>query len=170
MTTPFWLWVSVGCAMCALFGFSVVRLGARRLGTETWYTEELAQRQLPSPRPVVLAVPVADLDVPTVPADVRPLPERAERTAKRPVRPAARRPAAAQTQAPAPEPAPTTARPDAHKLALWARQVKAGERKMSIATDGCRVTWNRTCKHGHPSWLVHLGYLKRHQLPRHNPR
>jgi hypothetical protein len=54
---------------------------------------------------------------------------------------------------------------------MWARQVEAGARKMSIATDGCRVTWNRTCKHGHPSWLVHLGYLKRHQPPqRHNPR
>ena len=60
MTTPFWLWVSVGCAICALFGFSVVRLGARRLGTATWYSEELTQRQLPSSPPVVLAVPVVD--------------------------------------------------------------------------------------------------------------
>jgi hypothetical protein len=57
-------------------------------------------------------------------------------------------------------------------LALWARQIKAGERKMTIATDGCRVTWSRTCKHGHPSWLVRLGYLKRPRPPvaRHTPR
>jgi hypothetical protein len=46
-------------------------------------------------------------------------------------------------------------------LALWASQVEAGTRKMSIATDGCRVTWNRVCKHGHPSWLIHLDYLSR---------
>ena len=79
------------------------------------------------------------------------------------------RKAAAAPQVPAP--APTTVRARTRRSSpLWARQIKAGERKMSIATDGCRVTWNRTCKHGHPSWLVHLGYLKRHQLPRHNPR
>jgi hypothetical protein len=56
-------------------------------------------------------------------------------------------------------PAPTAPQPQAEKLALWARQIEAGQRKMSIATDGCRVTWNRTCKHGHPTWLVHLGYV-----------
>ena len=72
---------------------------------------------------------------------------------------------------PEPAPAPTAPRPEAEKLALWARQVVAGERKMSVATDGCRVTWNRTCKHGHPTWLVYLGYLKRREPPkRHNPR
>jgi hypothetical protein len=167
MTTPFWLWVGVGCAMSALFGFSVVRLGARKLGTDAWYGgEDIAQRELPSPRPVVLAVPVFDLAAPAVTADVHPVHEHPQR-AEPPVRRASATKAAAVQ---APPPAPTTARPDARKLALWARQVKAGERKMSIATDGCRVTWNRTCKHGHPSWLVHLGYLKRHQLPRHNPR
>jgi hypothetical protein len=83
--------------------------------------------------------------------------------------PAARRRVAPAPVAPAPE--PTAERPAAEKLALWARQVKAGERKMSVATDGCRVTWNRICKHGHPSWLVYLGYLKRQPAPtRHNPR
>lgn len=64
--------------------------------------------------------------------------------------------APARTRTP---PAPTAPQPQAEKLALWARQIEAGQRKMSIATDGCRVTWNRTCKHGHPSWLVHLGYV-----------
>jgi hypothetical protein len=61
-------------------------------------------------------------------------------------------------EAPRP-PAPTAPEPEREKLELWARQIRAGERKMSVATDGCRVTWNRTCKHGHPTWLVHLGYL-----------
>jgi hypothetical protein len=61
-------------------------------------------------------------------------------------------------EAPRP-PAPTTLEPDHEKLELWAGQIRAGERKMSVATDGCRVTWNRTCKHGHPTWLVHLGYV-----------
>jgi hypothetical protein len=60
---------------------------------------------------------------------------------------------------PCPPPKPTVARPESEKLALWARQIQAGERTMSVATDGCRVTWNRTCKHGHPTWLVRLGYL-----------
>ena len=40
---------------------------------------------------------------------------------------------------------------------------------MSVATDGCRVTWNRTCKHGHLTWLVYLGYLEPQTPPeRHN--
>jgi hypothetical protein len=58
------------------------------------------------------------------------------------------------------------------QLILWSRQVTAGERKMSLATDGCRVTWDRTCRHGHPTWLVHLGYLEctRAPLERHTPR
>jgi hypothetical protein len=56
-------------------------------------------------------------------------------------------------------PQPTSARPDEQQLALWASQIEAGKRKMTVATDGCRVTWNRSCKHGHPSWLVYLDYL-----------
>jgi hypothetical protein len=56
-------------------------------------------------------------------------------------------------------PVPSGPQPESEKLELWARQIKAGERKMSVATDGCRVTWNRTCKHGHSTWLVYLGYL-----------
>jgi hypothetical protein len=161
--TSFWVWVSAGCALSALFGFSAVRLGARKLGGGPWLLEEPARTTPQLPRPAVFTLPAIDAGVPPAPVQVRPAPERLE---SRVESPAAK--AAEAVQAPAP--APTGDRPEAKKLALWARQVKAGERKMSLATDGCRVTWNRTCKHGHPSWLVHLGYLKRHQLPRHNPR
>jgi hypothetical protein len=50
--------------------------------------------------------------------------------------------------------------------------VKAGQRTFSVATDGCRVTWDRRCKHGHPTWLVHLGLLSQHRPAprRHRPR
>ena len=27
------------------------------------------------------------------------------------------------------------------------------------ATDGCRVEPDGTCQHGHPSWLIRLGYI-----------
>jgi hypothetical protein len=27
------------------------------------------------------------------------------------------------------------------------------------ATDGCSVEPDGTCPHGHPSWLIHLGYI-----------
>jgi hypothetical protein len=88
--------------------------------------------------------------------------------AARPAASRAKKIAAAETVA---APVPTATRPESAKLALWARQVKAGERTMTVATDGCRVTWNRTCRHGHPSWLVYLAYLKRRPAPkRHNPR
>ena len=37
---------------------------------------------------------------------------------------------------------------------------------------GVEVTWDRRCKHGHPSWLVHLGLLSPRRQPprRHRPR
>jgi hypothetical protein len=161
--TSFWVWVSAGCALSALFGFSAVRFGARKLGGGPWLLEEPARAAPQLPRPAVFTLPAVDLGVPPALVEVPPAPELTEPPAEPP-------PAKAAQAVHAPAPAPTSDRPDATKLALWARQIKAGERKMSIATDGCRVTWNRTCKHGHPSWLVHLGYLKRHQLPRHNPR
>jgi hypothetical protein len=72
--------------------------------------------------------------------------------------PAAREPLP-EPAAPVPGVVPTTPAPDADRLELWARQVRAGERRMSVATDGCRVTWHRVCKHGHPSWLAYLGYV-----------
>ena len=161
--TPFWLWVSAGCALSALFGFAAVRLGARKLGGGSWQVEEPVQTARRLPRPAVLTPPAIDVGVRPALVEVPPVREQPEPPVEHPARKAAAAP-----QVPAP--APTTSRPDAKKLAAWARQIKAGERKMSIATDGCRVTWNRTCKHGHPSGLVHLGYLKRHQLARHNPR
>ena len=147
--TLFWLWVSAGCAASGLAGFSAVRFAARGLGTDG---PELAMPTRPEPGRTAIAVTGVG-----------------ER--ERPARPAAPRARRVAPAASAPAPAPTAARPEAAKLALWARQVKAGERKMTVATDGCRVTWNRACKHGHPSWLVHLGYLKRQPSPkRHNPR
>jgi hypothetical protein len=161
--TSFWVWVSAGCALSALFGFAAVRLGARKLGGGSWLLEQPARTTPQLPRPAVITLPEAPVEVPAARVEAPRAPEPPEPPAERPL-------PAAPGARPAPAPAPTAARPDAKKLALWARQVKAGERKMSIATDGCRVTWNRTCKHGHPSWLVHLGYLKRNQVTRHNPR
>jgi hypothetical protein len=148
----FWFWVTAGCATCALLGFSAVRFGARRLERERMAVPPLA-RELPRPSEPPAPRRVARAAVPRERPATRAAPRRSRAVA---------RPEAA--------PAPTSPQPEAEKLALWARQVKAGERTMSIATDGCRVTWNRTCKHGHPSWLVHLGYLKLHHLQRHTPR
>jgi hypothetical protein len=90
-----------------------------------------------------------------------------ERTTRRPARrvpPQEPKPVPHQRAKPVPPqrpsaPKPTVAQPHERQLALWASQVAAGTRTMSLATDGCRVTWNRRCKHGHPSWLVHLEYL-----------
>jgi hypothetical protein len=128
--TSFWLWVAVGCAGAAVGGFAAMRLGSRALHHED----------------------AAD-------ASVAPEPDPAART------PAAGAPPARGTATTASPPAasavaPTAPEPPARQLRMWARQVESGERKMSIATDGCRVTWNRLCRHGHPSWLVHLGYLR----------
>jgi hypothetical protein len=114
------LWLSLGCVVCAIAGFSLVRLVAGILSDDT-------------PKAPALPLTTSRQDVsPAVPAMVKQSP--------------------ARSVAINPEPAP-------EKLELWARQIRAGERKMSLATDGCRVTWNRRCKHGHPTWLVELGYL-----------
>lgn len=128
--TVFWLWVGVGCLACALLGFSAVRVGARFL----------------SPAPVTAATPLLERHIPRKPRALV-------------VVPTASAPAMQVDPEPQPFPVPTTPRPGTEQLVFWASQVKEGERKMSIATDGCRVTWNRTCKHGHPTWLVYLGYL-----------
>jgi hypothetical protein len=166
--TLFWLWVSVGCAVSALIGFSTVRLGARKLGTDAWPPEPSALPPERAPEVVATASPLLERPVP--PAVTRTRPVTAKQTTARQTPRKRARPKTAQPELAEPAPIPTAPRPDAEKLALWARQVKAGERRMSVATDGCRVTWNRTCKHGHPSWLVHLGYVRRHYLPRNNPR
>ena len=163
--TSFWLWVSAGCALSALFGFAAVRLGARKLGGGPWHVEEpaadgavdcRARRFSLSPRSTSACLRRSSKSL------------RCASSPEPPVEPPAAK-AAAAPQAPAP--APTTVAPGREEARRSGPgRSRPGERKMSIATDGCRVTWNRTCKHGHPSWLVHLGYLKRHQLPRHNPR
>lgn len=159
MTLYWLLWVSAGCVACGLAGFSTVRYGRHKLLTGE--REEAGRSAAPRPRaPAVIASAAAVHE--RVPQRVAPQPG---------ARPAVTRPKHVAAATTVPAPAPTAARPEAEQLALWARQVKAGERKLSIATDGCRVTWNRTCKHGHPSWLVHLGYLKRRPgLKRQNPR
>jgi hypothetical protein len=130
--TTFWLWVGAGCAFSALFGFSAVRFAPRLLKARAVDPASTPVWELP-PTPAQEPVAAAATTIREPP----------------PASAAPRRPRA-----------PTAPEPKSKKLALWAHQIKAGERKMSIATDGCRVTWNRTCKHGHPSWLVHLGYLE----------
>lgn len=148
--TPFWLWVGAGCVACGLAGFSTVRLAARRLMAVPQEAPQATRSATP---------PTATVDASASAVRARPPGPAAPRTRKIALAKAT------------PAPTPTADRPEAEKLALWARQVRAGERKMSVATDGCRVTWNRVCKHGHPSWLVHLGYLKpRPPLERHTPR
>ena len=176
--TLFWLWVSVGCAVSALIGFSTVRLGARRLGTDGWDTpgqvpEPSASPPERAPEVVATASPLPELPVRPAAARTRQVTAKQTTAKQRPQKRAQPKTTKSRPTQPKPAqavPSPTAPRPDAEKLALWARQVKAGERKMSVATDGCRVTWNRTCKHGHPTWLVHLGYLRRNYLPRNNPR
>lgn len=138
--TLFWLWVSAGCLACALAGFCAVRMGTRR------FERNAPEPSAPRPSTPVTAPPPADVVWERVAAE-RPAvsAERRARAASRPRSQAA--------------PSPTAEQPAPEKLALWARQVRAGERKMSLATDGCRVTWDRICKHGHPSWLVARGYV-----------
>ena len=164
--TPFWFWVSIGCELSALLGFCAVRFGVRWLqgvgdrGLRRQATPEHQVMTLVASAPAVREVAVQ-------------LPSR-EAVGSAAPRTANGRPALAVRSAAAvsrPAPAPTTPRPEAEKLALWTRQVRNGERRFSLATDGCRVTWNRRCKHGHPSWLVHLGLLaSRETVRRHRAR
>jgi hypothetical protein len=173
--TTFWLWVSAGCACSALIGFSAVRLAPRLLNfreidpasTPIW--GELPPTTAHE-RPAATATADREPTAAATPHTAQPRSgARAGARGSVPSRLAPKQPPSAATGRPL---APTAAEPDAEKLALWARQVKAGERKMSVATDGCRVTWNRTCKHGHPTWLVQLGYLEPGPPPprRHTPR
>lgn len=37
--------------------------------------------------------------------------------------------------------------------------MKWNDAGVAKATDGCRVEPDGKCPHGHPSWLVKLGYL-----------
>jgi hypothetical protein len=152
--TPFWLWVGTGCMLSALLGFSAVRFAVP--GLQAVAARGLARRPASEPEaaPVLVASSPAVLERPQrpPPGSVGPSPRHANGGSE-----ATRRRAAVSR----PPPAPTVPRPEADKLALWARQVRDGERTFTLATDGCRVTWDRRCKHGHRSWLVHLGLAPR---------
>ena len=50
-------------------------------------------------------------------------------------------------------PTPTRKRPTMRTMERW---VYDGIAK---ATDGCKVEPDGTCPHGHPSWLLRLGYI-----------
>lgn len=50
-------------------------------------------------------------------------------------------------------PEPTTDRPDVETLEEW--HFDGG----CEATDGCWVEPDGMCPHGHPSWLLRLGYI-----------
>jgi hypothetical protein len=165
-----WHALILTCAVSGALGFSSVRLGIA-------LTRGPAEEPRRDARPAVATMPaVATLSPPALPrpratasagptrarhsrgassrgASSRSIPPglRASRPQQPPAYPAPRRRPSA--------PAPSGSQPEGRQLALWASQVAAGTRKMSLATDGCRVTWNRSCKHGHPSWLVYLGYL-----------
>jgi hypothetical protein len=174
----FWLWVCAGCAASAVCGFSLMRFAVPHMptfravehGPAPIWSEPAEDTRLSEP----VATVATGLREPRAPTVVqRPA------TVTAHVRSGARRPTSARAEttlerraAALRMPDPTEAEPQPEKLALWSRQVQAGERVMSIATDGCRVTWDRTCKHGHPTWLVRLGYLERPRPPlkRHTPR
>jgi hypothetical protein len=51
-------------------------------------------------------------------------------------------------------PEPTTERPDLETLEEWEFEDGGCE-----ATDGCWVEPDGVCEHGHPSWLLRLGYI-----------
>jgi len=161
--TPFWLWVAVGCQLSAVAGFSAVRYGVP--GIRAVAGRRPAHPRAPAEEPPLVAASAAPIRRRTTGAPATSAPPAPAKAKRAP----ARRSAAAIAR---PAPAPTIPQPEAEKLALWARQVKAGQRTFSVATDGCRVTWDRRCKHGHPTWLVHLGLLSprrpgpRRQRPR----
>ena len=48
---------------------------------------------------------------------------------------------------------PTTKEPSVKTMARWSELGKAK------ATDGCWTDEDGTCPHGHPSWIVKLGYI-----------
>lgn len=51
-------------------------------------------------------------------------------------------------------PEPTEEQPDEGDIEEW----MSGEGGCE-ATDGCWVELDGTCEHGHPSWLLHLGWI-----------
>jgi hypothetical protein len=127
-----WVLLLAACLLTGGAAFSMVRGGFA-----TFRAPVLAEPPAPAPRPASATEAALLTEKPPLP-----------RAARRSVPPALR-----------PRPRPTAPQPEDRQLALWASQIEAGTRKMTVATDGCRVTWNRTCKHDHPSWLVFLKYL-----------
>ena len=51
-------------------------------------------------------------------------------------------------------PEPTTEKPDLEMLEDWIKEDGGCE-----ATDGCWVEPDGVCQHGHPSWLLRLGWI-----------
>ena len=175
-----WLWLLLACAAVAAVAFCLVRLGPARLRRGRAPAEIASAaggRELPAPAAAREATP--DVAQEAAPAAAQPSPRRpralrppaastaaagkasvsraTHRAADAPTTKAKAANARARTAAAVPD--PTAEQPQDDKLALWASEIAARDRKMTVATDGCRVTWDRTCKHGHPSWVVHLGYL-----------
>ena len=52
-----------------------------------------------------------------------------------------------------PYPTPEVPEPEMYELEEW---VMDG---VAEATDGCRIEPDGVCQHGHPSWLLKLGYI-----------
>ena len=52
-----------------------------------------------------------------------------------------------------PYPEPETDPPSIEQMQEWMYDAVAE------ATDGCEVEPDGTCEHGHPSWLLRLGYI-----------
>ena len=50
-------------------------------------------------------------------------------------------------------PVPTQPRPSLRQLQNWTLD------GVCEATDGCRVEPDGRCPHGHPAWLMYLGYV-----------
>jgi hypothetical protein len=50
-------------------------------------------------------------------------------------------------------PKPETEQPDVQQLAEWTAEAGCE------ATDGCWVEPDGMCEHGHPSWMLRLGYI-----------
>ena len=52
-----------------------------------------------------------------------------------------------------PYPEPETDRPSIEEMQDWMYDA------LAEATDGCEVEPDGVCEHGHPSWLLRLGYI-----------
>lgn len=161
--TP-WIMLFAACLLTATLAFMLVRSGFARFSAPA-----PAETRTPAPRaatPSEIALlthtPPASTAVDETPVAEPPRTRTSERRSVPPGLRSGRTAQAPSRSAPRYRtaiPVPTAPQPEEHKLVLWASQIEVGARKMTVATDGCRVTWDRRCKHGHPSWLVELEYL-----------